>query len=102
VLWELFSFGIVPFAELNHEEVQNRILKGDMLKLPLIVPESLVGMVSKCWNIDPKLRPTFKEIFQNLNQLCDKSPEATLFQSSAILTEYQNIYHSDVVFNTNQ
>ncbi|KAJ6248969.1 f-box only protein [Anaeramoeba flamelloides] len=41
--------------------------------LDLIIPDyidnSLRSLIESCWSIDPDLRPTFKEIFQQLDQL---------------------------------
>jgi AXL receptor tyrosine kinase len=62
----LFSGGELPYSGLSNIEASERILKGVFLPEPEICP--IYALMRKCWEMDPKNRPSFDEILEKLNQ----------------------------------
>jgi hypothetical protein len=56
-----------PFSLFTNKEVAARVVQGYRLPCPKACPTELYDSVMlPCWNHDPELRPTFKEIFEKL------------------------------------
>ena len=92
VLWELFSLCKMPYSgELKNEilgdkssyleakiifflVVEVTILKdlisllrnGERLEKPLFIPDSVNQVMAKCWENDPKKRPSFSQLEKEL------------------------------------
>eukprot|EP01116_Phalansterium_solitarium_P018582 TRINITY_DN4977_c0_g1_i9.p1 TRINITY_DN4977_c0_g1~~TRINITY_DN4977_c0_g1_i9.p1 ORF type:complete len:986 (+),score=264.77 TRINITY_DN4977_c0_g1_i9:219-3176(+) len=62
VLWELFTNGEEPYADLSDEEYKAIVLDGRRLPMPAQLPDELVDLLHCCWNEDPVDRPNFGEI----------------------------------------
>lgn len=77
ILYELFSYGKVPYASMSNSEVLEEINKGYRLPKPETCPEVIYEMMLKCWKKDPKERPSFAELSKEF---------ARNFQLSPILT----------------
>ena len=65
VLWELFTYGDLPFEEKSDEEVVKFIIK-DLGKLscPMKCPSDVFDLMEKCWNVDPAARLNFLMIHE--------------------------------------
>lgn len=67
-LWEMFSFGKEPWANLGLKEVLENI---SSQKRRLVCPEACPTMVYQtllqCWNTDPTCRPNFPTLYQYLS-----------------------------------
>lgn len=74
-LWEMFSYGQQPYGDLKGNEVIKLIDQGKKLEQPERCPDHVYATMLKCWDIDPRERPTFAELLHT-------------FSSS---TEYTNI-----------
>lgn len=61
-LWEMFTFGELPYGELSGAEVIALLEKGERLQKPDDCPNHTYEIMLKCWNIDPGQRPTFREL----------------------------------------
>ncbi|XP_055313985.1 tyrosine-protein kinase Shark isoform X3 [Sitodiplosis mosellana] len=84
-LWEMFSFGEVPYGEMKGVEVIKMVEKGGRLTKPEQCPNNVYEIMSSCWNYSPKDRPTFRfltEFFAN-------DPD---YQNLIELIKTQNIY----------
>ena len=66
VMWEVFSFAMQPYYGTSNEEVAESIRKGRVLQKPLDCPNKMYDIMKECWNMNPKNRPTFKELHQIL------------------------------------
>jgi len=62
VLWEIMESGKEPFDWLSDKEAFQKIPKGEILPSPENCPEGLYDLMKSCWNLDPKIRPSFDEI----------------------------------------
>lgn len=70
-LWEIFTHGIKPFAELKNSEVIVRLESGERLPPP---PESccsprLYRLMLNCWSFQPTDRPTFAVLKHLLHEI---------------------------------
>lgn len=63
VLWELFSYGDIPFANLeSDEEVTELVHGGDRLQCPPDCPPQVYKVMQVCWQKRAEDRPTFRSL----------------------------------------
>jgi serine/threonine protein kinase len=66
VCFEILT-GELPFGDIdNPKKMKTMILDGNRPKLPTQCPFLLRALIEKCWNPEPKSRPTFDDICQEL------------------------------------
>lgn len=68
-LWEIFSFALQPYYGMTHEEVVKYIKEGNVLKCPENTPEAIYELMKRCWNRKPGDRPSFREIYETLENI---------------------------------
>ncbi|TNN81984.1 Tyrosine-protein kinase CSK [Liparis tanakae] len=71
LLWEIYSFGRVPYPRIPLKDVVPRVEKGYKMDCPEGCPEVVYNIMKQCWNLDPAARPSFqmlKEWLQHINQ----------------------------------
>ncbi|XP_045201645.2 tyrosine-protein kinase HTK16-like [Mercenaria mercenaria] len=61
-LWEMFSYGEPPYGDMKGIEVIKFIEEGKRLAKPENCPEIAYTQMKKCWNNEPRDRPTFKAL----------------------------------------
>ncbi|XP_066920050.1 tyrosine-protein kinase HTK16-like [Clytia hemisphaerica] len=61
-LWEMFTFGELPYGEMTGAEVISLLEQGQRLERPEDCPQHTYSIMLRCWHIDPAQRPTFKEL----------------------------------------
>ncbi|CAL4129932.1 unnamed protein product [Meganyctiphanes norvegica] len=77
VMWETFEYGKIPYERFKKNmEVIEKVKAGYRLPAPTICPPVLYEIMLNCWNGDPKLRPTFSDIEQKVQNFL-KSSNAT-------------------------
>lgn len=69
VLWEIFNCGQTPYKALSNPEVIQRILKAKPLGKPAHCPDDIYRIMLACWQKEPQLRPTAKEVSRQLEKL---------------------------------
>eukprot|EP00027_Filamoeba_sp_ATCC50430_P000325 CAMPEP_0168555594 /NCGR_PEP_ID=MMETSP0413-20121227/8422_1 /TAXON_ID=136452 /ORGANISM="Filamoeba nolandi, Strain NC-AS-23-1" /LENGTH=763 /DNA_ID=CAMNT_0008586463 /DNA_START=44 /DNA_END=2335 /DNA_ORIENTATION=- len=62
-LWELFSFGQIPYADMTNFEVMQKVPAGYRLRCPNDCPEAIYTLMLQCWQQNPETRPGFKDIY---------------------------------------
>jgi len=71
-LWEIFSYGGNPYNELSKEDIVG-IVKTTSITNKLDCPENCPALIYdimiKCWRFNPKERPTFGKIIEELNAI---------------------------------
>ena len=61
IMWELTT-GCKPFANVDHDtNLIYKIIDGERPKITDDTPEDFVNLMKKCWNTDPKKRPSAKK-----------------------------------------
>ncbi|CAD6189232.1 unnamed protein product [Caenorhabditis auriculariae] len=61
-IWEVFSYGQVPFSELSNHEVVSYAVAGLRPAKPKNCPEDVYDLMVKCWNGVPEHRSTAEDI----------------------------------------
>ncbi|KAK6033425.1 protein tyrosine kinase [Ostertagia ostertagi] len=58
-MWEVFSYGEVPFAELNNFEMVSCAMAGIRPPRPKSCPVAMYELMQRCWVVDPdeRIRP---------------------------------------------
>jgi hypothetical protein len=59
VLWEIFSYGQIPYTGMTNDEVVEKVVMGFRLCKPADTPESVYSMMLRCWSSS---RPSFKSM----------------------------------------
>ncbi|XP_065189040.1 uncharacterized protein LOC135819711 [Sycon ciliatum] len=77
VLWEIFTFGGIPYFECDNEEVVKRVCDlGKRLPQPHDCPVSIYQMMLECWSAKANDRPTFRQLWKDLTAW--RPPRASL------------------------
>ncbi|CAL8147213.1 unnamed protein product [Orchesella dallaii] len=64
-VWEIFSFGDVPYPGQQWDSDFVKALEGGLrMKKPKIAPAKIYSTMVDCWNIDPEFRPTFEKLVE--------------------------------------
>ncbi|XP_066184200.1 tyrosine-protein kinase Fes/Fps isoform X3 [Sylvia atricapilla] len=66
LLWEAFSLGAVPYANLSNQQTREAVEHGVRLDPPEQCPEEVYQLMQRCWEYDPHKRPSFSTIHQDL------------------------------------
>lgn len=69
-VWELFTYGDLPFENRNDDEVLDHVLReGGRLHKPIKCSNNIFDLISSCWTLDPHSRQGFLEIHESLTEL---------------------------------
>ncbi|XP_010498195.1 PREDICTED: serine/threonine-protein kinase EDR1-like [Camelina sativa] len=69
ILWELFTLQ-QPWGKMNPMQVVGAVgFQHRRLEIPEFVDPGIADIIRKCWQTDPRLRPSFGEIMASLKQL---------------------------------
>jgi hypothetical protein len=60
LLFELFSYGGVPWHNLNNARVSEEVIAGRQLTPPDETPSEVATLMKSCWSMQPEHRPSFK------------------------------------------
>ncbi|CAD5125233.1 DgyrCDS13472 [Dimorphilus gyrociliatus] len=69
LLYEIMTFGRVPYPSLSGQEVLNKVSGSYRMEKPssssglFHCPDSVYGLMLNCWDRDPERRPTFEHIY---------------------------------------
>ncbi|XP_053573692.1 tyrosine-protein kinase Fes/Fps [Bombina bombina] len=66
LLWEAFSLGAVPYTNMNNQQTREGIEQGIRLPAPEMCPEDIYKLMLRCWEYDPRKRPSFSLVHQEL------------------------------------
>ncbi|EKE37689.1 hypothetical protein ENUP19_0265G0048 [Entamoeba nuttalli] len=56
-----------PYGEMSLQEIKEFVLSGHRLSPTDKIPIAIIGIITKCWNQHPELRPNYKWILNALN-----------------------------------
>lgn len=62
VLWEIFSYGAVPYREEKLPEIQRKVREGLRLAIPANCSRDIYQIMQTCWMKNPDNRPLFKNL----------------------------------------
>ncbi|XP_063305002.1 tyrosine-protein kinase Fes/Fps [Pelobates fuscus] len=66
LLWEAFTLGAVPYATMTNQQTREAIEQGIRLQSPEMCPEEIYKLMMQCWEYDPRKRPSFSVVHQEL------------------------------------
>ncbi|NXG57978.1 FES kinase, partial [Hemiprocne comata] len=72
LLWEAFSLGAVPYTNLSNQQTREAVEQGVRLDPPEQCPEEVYRLMQRCWEYDPRKRPSFSTIHQDLTAIRKK------------------------------
>lgn len=61
----------MPYVSMGARVVMRKVIEGYRLEKPKYCKSQLFNVISKCWNSDPKKRPSFAELKQDLLNLLE-------------------------------
>ena len=51
MLWEIFSWGRLPYTGNSNQEVMKMVDKGYRMEAPDIMPKDVADLMQQCWQI---------------------------------------------------
>ncbi|XP_058130099.1 vascular endothelial growth factor receptor 2-like [Anopheles ziemanni] len=70
VLWEIFSLGATPYADMSSAQIlHQKLLDGYRLEKPEHTNRELYDIMLSCWYVNPTLRPTFERLTHEFHRL---------------------------------
>ncbi|KAL8615942.1 hypothetical protein ACOMHN_034618 [Nucella lapillus] len=69
LLWEIYSFGKVPYPKISQNDVLPKVLQGFRMAAPADCPPEAYTLMTQAWQLDPNARPMFKSIHATLSAL---------------------------------
>nr|4CSV_A Chain A, SRC-ABL TYROSINE KINASE ANCESTOR [synthetic construct]4UEU_A Chain A, TYROSINE KINASE AS - A COMMON ANCESTOR OF SRC AND ABL [synthetic construct] len=69
LLWEIFTYGQVPYPGMSGSEVIEQVERGYRMPRPQGCPEEIYELMLQCWNKSPEERPTFAETLHALETM---------------------------------
>ncbi|XP_028649838.1 insulin receptor-related protein-like isoform X1 [Erpetoichthys calabaricus] len=73
VLWEIATLAEQPYQGMSNEQVLHYVTRNGVLEKPDNCPEKLNYLMRWCWQQNPKNRPSFLEILENIKAELDPS-----------------------------
>ncbi|XP_043282880.1 ALK tyrosine kinase receptor isoform X2 [Venturia canescens] len=74
LLWEIMSFGYMPYTGCANREVISMVTTGGRLERPAGCPDPIYGLMTKCWHPSPDERPSFATILERIGY-CLQDPD---------------------------
>ncbi|XP_070395537.1 hepatocyte growth factor receptor-like [Dermacentor albipictus] len=69
LLWELITRGVTPYPEVDNWDIVDFLKQGRRMKQPSFCPDELYDIMLKCWQEDPKKRPSFAKLVTEIPNL---------------------------------
>ena len=90
-MWELFSRGKVPYPGLNNEQVMEKVTNGYRMTKPQDCPDEVYDLMMKCWDKNPKNRPSFEVLYKEIYKLWGKLKHLESKQNQVTEHEQMNV-----------
>ena len=71
LLWEIFTFGMQPYAHMSVKEVIRTVDSGRTLHHPEHASNAMYEQMKLCWSRNPNDRPQFRDLLKQLTKLED-------------------------------
>jgi len=75
LLWEIYSFGRVPYPRIPHVDVVKHVEKGYQMEAPEGCPAQVYTIMKDAWELDPEKRPTFASSRESLEIFKTQNPQ---------------------------
>ncbi|XP_048360361.1 tyrosine-protein kinase Fer-like [Sphaerodactylus townsendi] len=68
LLWEIFSLGSTPYHRMSNQQVIGQVERGFRMRAPKRCPMDIYDLMLRCWDRNPRGRPTFSAVYKELLQ----------------------------------
>ncbi|XP_004648537.1 tyrosine-protein kinase receptor UFO isoform X2 [Octodon degus] len=75
-MWEIATRGQTPYPGVENSEIYDYLRQGNRLKQPVDCLDGLYVLMSRCWELNPRDRPTFTELREDLENTLKALPPA--------------------------
>nr|XP_034323636.1 uncharacterized protein LOC105326363 [Crassostrea gigas] len=82
VLWEIFSFGEVPYPGTRSRDVQAYLRNGYRMDKPEFANDFYYNMIKQCWKMKPKQRPSFRDMTADIGKTFNSAPSDDFYYYS--------------------
>ncbi|KAH9514881.1 Tyrosine kinase receptor Cad96Ca [Bulinus truncatus] len=72
LLWEMITLCLIPYSELDVDQVVEKIKGGELLLCPMNSPGEIQTIMFSCWRSSPTCRPTFSELCKQLEKTLEE------------------------------
>jgi len=69
LLWELFNYGKLPYAEYTNQNARVQILKGSLLPYSKSCPPDIFNLMTRCWKMKTEERPNFSQVYDEISRV---------------------------------
>jgi len=92
LLWEIYSFGMIPYPGLSNGEIVDQLSSGYRMKPPKECPQEISLLMVDCWKENPKERPSLAVISSSIQMhLPEKGSEERNQMNPELDVNYANI-----------
>lgn len=82
VLWEIFSFGEVPYPGTRSRDVQAYLRNGYRMDKPEFANDFYYNIMKQCWKMKPKQRPSFRDMTADIGKTFNSAPSDDFYYYS--------------------
>ncbi|XP_020018138.1 tyrosine-protein kinase receptor UFO isoform X3 [Castor canadensis] len=75
-MWEIATRGQTPYPGVENSEIYDYLRQGNRLKQPVDCLDGLYALMSRCWELNPRDRPSFTELREDLEDTLKALPPA--------------------------
>uniref|UniRef100_A0A9L0S0E1 receptor protein-tyrosine kinase n=1 Tax=Equus caballus TaxID=9796 RepID=A0A9L0S0E1_HORSE len=75
-MWEIATRGQTPYPGVENSEIYDYLRQGNRLKQPVDCLDGLYVLMSRCWELNPRDRPSFAELREDLENTLKALPPA--------------------------
>ncbi|XP_070549786.1 tyrosine kinase receptor Cad96Ca-like isoform X1 [Ptychodera flava] len=102
VMWEIFTYGLLPYVGHCKEDVVEKLKRGYRLLKPDYVDGDVYNLMEQCWIKRPNDRPTFTSLLSRLEALREKEEvPAEHYKELDGFFESEYITPGQIVFEVN-
>ncbi|XP_021106508.1 tyrosine-protein kinase receptor UFO isoform X3 [Heterocephalus glaber] len=73
-MWEIATRGQTPYPGVENSEIYDYLRQGNRLKQPVDCLDGLYVLMSQCWELNPRDRPSFTELREDLENTLKTLP----------------------------
>lgn len=73
LMWEVFTFGKMPYERFSNSEIVEQIIKGVRLYRPQLATEKVYSVMLSCWEEKADDRPTFRHLQAAILEIMEES-----------------------------
>lgn len=101
VMWEIYSGGNMPFADMSNTDAVESVLHGDRLERPQTCPVEIYKIMLRCWNAERVLRPVFSDIRDDLVGWTRSGEEEVVYNTmDNVVDDAEDNYQNNVARGT--